>query len=339
MKAFSEIAKDVYLLKVPFGPVWTGVVLLRGEENILIDSSATGNDVDAYVVPALKALGLEMADIHYLANTHSHGDHIGGHARLRQLGAFRVVSYTGSKPKIEDPVPYAIATRTKFPANSPAPQSFLQGVKVDIALEDGDVLANRLKLIHTPGHDDDCVCWLDLPTGTLITGDSLAYNRYSYDDGGDSRPNAYDCGVGMGSWAFALRDRIFTSDPQFIYGDDLTFDCESTAGIANDSDVPNTAMFGGRIRTLYPTDKAAFSAKIRSDMLVLYLQKRLDHPCLFDIAVDGVPVVRDVDTQGAKEDFAGYGLLILSLPCAADRDVTDWCQKRCLSCIETAFVI
>jgi len=176
MKAFSEIAKDVYLLKVPFGPVWTGVVLLRGEENILIDSSATGNDVDAYVVPALKALGLEMADIHYLANTHSHGDHIGGPARLRQLGAFRVVSYTGSKPKIEDPVPYAIATRTKFPANSPAPQSFLQGVKVDIALEDGDVLANRLKLIHTPGHDDDCVCWLDLPTGTLITGDSLQAN-------------------------------------------------------------------------------------------------------------------------------------------------------------------
>lgn len=29
MEAFAEIAKDVYLLKVPFGPVWTGVVLLR----------------------------------------------------------------------------------------------------------------------------------------------------------------------------------------------------------------------------------------------------------------------------------------------------------------------
>ena len=59
MEAFAEIAKDVYLLKVPFGPVWTGVILLRGAENILIDSSATGSDVDTYVVPALKALGLE----------------------------------------------------------------------------------------------------------------------------------------------------------------------------------------------------------------------------------------------------------------------------------------
>lgn len=176
METFAQIAKDVYLLKVPFGPVWTGVILLRGEENILIDSSATAPDVDKYVIPALEQLGLGIEDIHYLVNTHSHGDHIGGHARLRQLGSFRVVSYTGSKPKVETPVPYAIATRTKFPGYSPTPQSFLQGVSVDITLEDGEILANRLQLIHTPGHDDDCVCLLDLPTGTLITGDSLQAN-------------------------------------------------------------------------------------------------------------------------------------------------------------------
>lgn len=176
MEAFQQIADNVYLLKVPFGPVWTGVILLRGKENILIDSSATGQDVDDYVIPALKNLGLEIGDISYLVNTHSHGDHIGGHARLRELGDFRVVSYVGSKPKLEDPVPYAIATRTRFPDHSPAPQSSLQGVHVDIALEDGQVLADRLQLIHTPGHDNDCVCLLDIPTGTLITGDSLQAN-------------------------------------------------------------------------------------------------------------------------------------------------------------------
>lgn len=176
METFVQIEKNVYLLKVPFGPVWTGVVLLRGEENILIDSSATPQDVDRYILPALQKMGMRIEDIHYLVNTHSHGDHIGGHARLRQLGTFQVVGFAGSKPKLEDPVPYAIATRTRFPANSPAPQSSLQGVQVDLVLQDGDVLANRLQLIHTPGHDDDCVCWLDLPTGTLITGDSLQAN-------------------------------------------------------------------------------------------------------------------------------------------------------------------
>lgn len=176
MEQFTQIAKNVYLLKVPFGPVWTGVVLLRGEKNILIDSSATGADAENYVIPALQALGMELTEIHYLVNTHSHGDHIGGHARLRQLGDFQVVCYAGGRNKVEDPVPYAIATRTRFPAHSPAPQSSLQGVAVDIAMEDGDILANRLQLIHTPGHDDDCVCLMDLPTGTLITGDSLQAN-------------------------------------------------------------------------------------------------------------------------------------------------------------------
>ena len=176
MIPFLHIKDSVYLLKVPFGPVWTGVILLRGEKNILIDSSATAKDVDDYVIPALKDLGLELGDIDYLINTHSHGDHIGGNARLRELGDFQMVSFTGCKPKVEDPVPYAIATRTRFPAHSPAPQSFLQGVKVDIALGDGEILANRLQMIHTPGHDNDCVCLLDLPTGTLITGDSLQAN-------------------------------------------------------------------------------------------------------------------------------------------------------------------
>lgn len=176
METFQKVAKDVYLLKVPFGPVWTGVILARGDKNILIDSSATGQDVDAYVIPALEKLGMGINDIDYLVCTHTHGDHMGGHARLRELGRFQVAAYEGSAPKIEDPVPYAIATRTKFPGHSPAPQSSLQGVKVDLVLQDGEILADRLQLIHTPGHDDDCVCWLDLPTGTLITGDSLQAN-------------------------------------------------------------------------------------------------------------------------------------------------------------------
>jgi len=174
MTHFEQIAENLYLLKVPFGPVWTGVTLLTGKENILIDSGATDEDVEHILIPALKAMGVEK--LHYLINTHSHGDHIGGNFRLRQLMDFRVAAYAGAAPKIEDPVPYAIATRTRFPDYSPAPQSFLKGVKVDVVLQDGEVLADRLQVLHTPGHDDDCVCLLDLPTKTMITGDSLQGN-------------------------------------------------------------------------------------------------------------------------------------------------------------------
>lgn len=176
MHAFQELVPGIFLLKIPFGPVWTGVVLVRGEQNVLIDSGSCPSDVDAYIVPALAQLGMTLADIHYLANTHSHGDHIGGNHRLRQLGNFRVAAFRDAAPKIQDPVPYAIATRTKFPQHSPAPQCSLQGIGVDVVLQDNDLLADRLQVIHTPGHDNDCVCWYDRLTKTIITGDSLQAN-------------------------------------------------------------------------------------------------------------------------------------------------------------------
>jgi glyoxylase-like metal-dependent hydrolase (beta-lactamase superfamily II) len=119
---------------------------------------------------------MDLTSIKWLLNTHSHGDHIGGHARLTNLANLKVAAHKSSAPKVADPVPYAIETRTKFPEHSPAPQCYLQGVQVDRVLEDGEIIAGRLQVIHTPGHDDDCVCWYDLQTKTLITGDSLQGN-------------------------------------------------------------------------------------------------------------------------------------------------------------------
>ena len=176
MLHFEELYPDVYLLKVPFSGLWTGVMLIKGEENCLIDSGAKDTDVDQHILPALAELGLDLDSVQWLLNTHSHGDHIGGHARIANLANLKVAAHRSSAPKVADPVPYAIETRTKFPEHSPAPQCYLQGVKVDRVLEDGEVIAGRLQVIHTPGHDDDCVCWYDLNTKTLITGDSIQGN-------------------------------------------------------------------------------------------------------------------------------------------------------------------
>lgn len=175
MEQFEKMAEGIYFLKVPFGPVWTAVVLIQGEQNILIDSSATAQDVDNYVVPALAKLGLEPKNIHWLLNTHCHGDHIGGHRRFWELSSCKVAAFDLAAPKVEDPVPYAIKIRTAFPAHSPAPQSYLQGVPVSKVLSDGEIFGD-LQLIHTPGHDDDCLCWYHIPSKTLITGDSLQAN-------------------------------------------------------------------------------------------------------------------------------------------------------------------
>jgi hypothetical protein len=52
--SFEAILPRTYLLKVPFGPVWTGIVLVRGKKNILIDSSHL--EPEEYLLPALEEL-------------------------------------------------------------------------------------------------------------------------------------------------------------------------------------------------------------------------------------------------------------------------------------------
>ena len=60
MPEFVNLAPDIYRLRVPFSGTWTGVVLVRGTQNVLIDSAASASDVDNYIVPALKKLGMSL---------------------------------------------------------------------------------------------------------------------------------------------------------------------------------------------------------------------------------------------------------------------------------------
>ena len=177
MICFEHIIGNIKLLKVPFGDSWTGIVLIDGGKKILIDSGASGSDVDNVLIPALRREGYTLSDMDYLLNTHSHGDHIGGFARIRELAPdIRVVAARTDRGNVEDPAGLAVKTRGKYPEVSPAPQSYLKGVAVDLVLDEGEILADTLMLVETPGHDLGCVCWLDMETKTLMTGDSLQGN-------------------------------------------------------------------------------------------------------------------------------------------------------------------
>lgn len=171
---FEEVLPDTYLLKVPFGPVWTGIVLVKGEKNILIDSSHL--EPEKYLIPALEMLGMKISDIDWLLNTHVHGDHIGGHYSLVTKYGLKTATLKSSADALRDPVKVAIRVRTRFPKNSPAPQSYLKGVEPDLVLDEGELLEGRFYALATPGHDDDCLTWVDSLTGTAFTGDSLQAN-------------------------------------------------------------------------------------------------------------------------------------------------------------------
>lgn len=147
----------------------------------------------------------------------------------------------------------------------------------------------------------------------LITGDSLSYNRYGYDP--KPRHNAYNCGAGMPSWAFALRDRIYAMDPQFTLGEAVSADCPWVSGLDNRSEVPHTALFGGRIKTFLPEGEMSFVAPVSGGQVVLYLQRRMENYCTFDVYVDGILAATDVDTAGDEDAFAGYAPMVLRLSC------------------------
>lgn len=172
--SFEEVLPGTFLLKVPFGPVWTGIILVRGEKNFLVDSSHL--EPERYLIPALGELGMQPSDIDWLLCTHVHGDHIGGHHSLHEKYGVKVATLASSADALRDPVKVAIRVRTRFPENSPPPQSYLKGVEPDRLLEENELLEGRFRAISAPGHDDDCLVWIDDKTGTAFTGDSLQAN-------------------------------------------------------------------------------------------------------------------------------------------------------------------
>lgn len=172
--AFEEILPETYLLKVPFGPVWTGIILIRGEKNFLIDASHIGPE--KYLVPALGDLGLKLDEIDWLLCTHAHGDHIGGLHAIHETYGVKVATLASSADALRNPAKVSIRVRTRFPKNSPPPQSDLKGVEPDMLLEEGELLEGRLRAVAAPGHDEDSLVWIDAKTGTAFTGDSIQAN-------------------------------------------------------------------------------------------------------------------------------------------------------------------
>ncbi len=174
MEVFNEVVPGIKILKTPFGKSWSGVALVDTSEGfVLIDSGADANVVDDCIIPALKKENLSFADISWLLNTHSHGDHIGGHKRIKELSAILSATYKDAADKSRNPLKYGKIIRLRFPEYSPPPQTVLEGIEPDKLIGDGEKICGSLSLIHAPGHDDDTVCWFDEKTKTLITGDSL----------------------------------------------------------------------------------------------------------------------------------------------------------------------
>ncbi len=141
-----------HLLRYPWRKFWTGMFLIQGPSGCILIDTALDDAVSVTLEPAMKKLGLPLDSVGLIVNTHSHADHAGCNRKLKEL------------------LPNA-----KFGMPPPCDEKAYR-VKADYVLKDGMTVSYggaSVRVITTPGHSPDSVCFLEPTTGALFTGDSL----------------------------------------------------------------------------------------------------------------------------------------------------------------------
>lgn len=165
--AIEIISKDLYRIQIPFEDIYTTVYVAVYEQGAaVIDSGTSAWDVDTHIYQALTVLGLGADQVRYLLLTHSHTDHAGGIVRLAEL-------FPSAKVRVACEVPLEQYT----------------------GLADNEILLGNLQVIYLPGHTENSVGFLDLPTRTLLSGDCLQLNGISKYRNNITNPELYSRSV------------------------------------------------------------------------------------------------------------------------------------------------
>ena len=125
---------------------------------------------------------------------------------------------------------------------------------------------------------------------TVITGDSLSYNRYDFDS--VARTNAYDCFPGMLSWSFMMRDAIHRHDPYFKCWEELEIQHIGHFSAINGNMASRyEAAYNGIFQSARTTNSAAeyviqYKTSPYSNRIVLHMAQNSSYPCTFDVYVN-----------------------------------------------------
>ena len=160
----EQIDVGLFRILVPFEDeiTTTVYVVLEGRKVVLIDSATKESDVDQFIFPALREIGVTTDQIAFLLLTHSHLDHAGGATGiLRRLPGVQL--------------------RASFRMDHPR----------YTCLRDGEIVFERLQTLLLPGHTEDSLGFFDLRTKTLLSGDCLQLKGIGKYRNGISFPRQY----------------------------------------------------------------------------------------------------------------------------------------------------
>jgi len=185
-----QITQNIHALKITFPSAvseneaverFVYVYFIFGKNVCMIDGGVSASYPN--IVDYLNSSGRKIEEIHLLAHTHCHPDHIGSSPAIREASGCRVAAHGFAKPWIEDvDLQYRERPTGTF-------YTLVSGsVGIDRILNDGDSLdlgeGQSLTVLHTPGHSRDSVSFFHDQDKVLFTGDTIPVpdERPVYDD-------------------------------------------------------------------------------------------------------------------------------------------------------------
>ena len=184
MALISEVADRIYEIK-PDGkehesfPLCT-VYLVMDDKTALVETGFSVQIPD--ILEALDKLGFDVKKLSYIIPTHVHPDHAGAAGLLtRQLPQTKVVAYSRAAKVLSDPSilerllqgfeqVFGDGAKERFGEMLPIAEERLELVQDGESIPLGE---RELKVIHTPGHEPNHLCFLDTKSNGLFCGDAL----------------------------------------------------------------------------------------------------------------------------------------------------------------------
>jgi glyoxylase-like metal-dependent hydrolase (beta-lactamase superfamily II) len=184
MAIIREVADKIYEIK-PEGkafecfPLCT-VYLIVDENAALVEVGCSVQIPD--ILESVDKLDYDIRKLSYIIPTHVHADHAGGAGLLaRQLPQTKVVAHSRAVKVLADPSILERMMRGFMQIyGEDAKERFGEMVPVAeerfVKVEDGDSIPlghRELKVVHTPGHDPNHLCFLDTTSRGMFSGDAL----------------------------------------------------------------------------------------------------------------------------------------------------------------------